>query len=48
VIFIGAPSQAVQIIFEMQSQTTSQKRAVKKIDFFELQNKVFFFHFSSF
>jgi hypothetical protein len=28
---MGAPSQALQIIFEMQSQRTSQKRAVKKI-----------------
>jgi hypothetical protein len=45
---IGAPSQALQIIFEMQSQRmTSQKRAVKKICFFELQN-AFFFHSSSF
>jgi hypothetical protein len=30
---IGAPSQALQIIFEMQSQRSSQKRAVKKYVF---------------
>jgi hypothetical protein len=40
----GAPSQALQVIFEMQSQGMSPKRAVKKIRFCELQN-TFFFHF---
>jgi hypothetical protein len=44
---IGAPSHAVQIIFEMQSRRSSQKRAVKKMNFFELQN-TFSFHFSAF
>jgi hypothetical protein len=34
---MGAPSQALQIIFEMQSQRSSQKRAVKKIRFFKWQ-----------
>jgi hypothetical protein len=32
-MFIGAPSQAFQIIFEMQTQRSSQNRAVKKIRF---------------
>jgi hypothetical protein len=47
--YIGAPpSQALQVIFEMQSQRTSlKKEAVKKIRFFKLQI-AFFFHFSSF
>jgi hypothetical protein len=47
--FIGVPSQALQIIFEMQTQTNSQNRALKKICFFELQNAVFsiFLHFDS-
>jgi hypothetical protein len=40
------PSHALQIILEMQSQRTSQKRAVKKILFFELQNAFFSFFFS--
>jgi hypothetical protein len=31
---IGAPSQALQLILEMQRQRTSQKRAVKKISSF--------------
>ncbi len=47
---LGSPSQALQIIFEMESQKTSQKIAVKKIRFFELQNCfffLFFFHFDS-
>jgi len=35
-------SQALQIIFEMQSQRSNQKRSVKKIRFFELQNTFFF------
>jgi hypothetical protein len=41
------PSQALQIIFEMQSQMSSQKRAIKKIRIFKLQNVFFFifFHF---
>jgi len=39
---IGATSQALQIIFEMQSQMTSPKKAVKKIDCFKLQNAIFF------
>jgi hypothetical protein len=43
---IGAPSQALQIIFEMQSQRNSQKNTVKKINVFESQNVFFiFFHF---
>jgi len=37
------PSQALQIIFEMQSQMTNQKRAIKKICFFKLQNAFFSF-----
>jgi len=37
-------SQALQIIFDMHSQRSSQKRALKKICFFVLQN-AFFFHF---
>jgi hypothetical protein len=41
---IAAPSQALQAIFEMTSQRSSQKRAVKKISFFKLQN-LFFFSF---
>jgi hypothetical protein len=40
----GAPSQALQVIFETQSQGISPKRAVKKIRFCELQN-TFFLHF---
>jgi hypothetical protein len=39
-------SQAVQIVFEMQSQGTSQKRALKKVRFFELQNAIFFIFLS--
>jgi hypothetical protein len=39
---IAAPSQALQVIFQMQSQGSSQKRAVKKIIFFKLQNFFFF------
>jgi hypothetical protein len=39
--------QALQIIFEMQSQGISQKQVVKKICFYKLQN-VFFFPFFSF
>jgi hypothetical protein len=31
---VGAPSQALQIIFEKQSQGTNQKRAIKKHVFF--------------
>jgi hypothetical protein len=41
------PSHALQIIFEMQSQRSSQKRAGKKIRFFQIAKHVFF-HFSSF
>jgi hypothetical protein len=41
------PSQAIEIIFEMQGQRTSQKNTVKKINLFELQN-VFFFVLSPF
>jgi hypothetical protein len=41
---IGAASQALQIIFEMQNQRSSQKTAVKKIHFFEFKMG-FFFHF---
>jgi len=39
--------QALQIIFEMQSQRTSQTKVVKKIRFYKLQNVFFFifFHF---
>jgi len=44
---MGAPSQALQIIFGMQSQRSNQKEAVKKIHFFKLQN-AFSFHFFSF
>ncbi len=36
------PPQALQIIFEVQFQRSSQKRAGKKIRFFELQNFFFF------
>jgi hypothetical protein len=39
---IGAPSQALQIIFRMQGQKTSQNRAVKKVHFFKLQYEFFF------
>jgi hypothetical protein len=39
---MGVPSQAPQIIFEVESQKTSQKRAVKKIHFLELQTMFFF------
>jgi hypothetical protein len=35
-MFIGAPSQALQIIFEMQSQRSSQKRALKENTFFQI------------
>ncbi len=42
----GVPSQALQVIFQMQSQRNSQKRAIKKIRFFKLQTH--FFQFSSF
>jgi hypothetical protein len=41
IYIIGLPSQALQIIFEVEKQKTCQKRAVKKIHFLELQ-KVFF------
>jgi hypothetical protein len=44
---IGVPSQALQVIFEMESQGTSQMRAVKKISFFQIA-KCVFFHFSLF
>ncbi len=37
------PSQDLQIIFEMQSQKNSQKKAVKKKCFFELQSTFFSF-----
>jgi hypothetical protein len=40
---IGATSQALQIISEMQSQMTSQRRAIQKICFFELRDIFFFF-----
>jgi hypothetical protein len=42
---IGAPSQALQIIFEMQSQMTRQKSLAMKIRFFQIV-KHMFFHFS--
>jgi hypothetical protein len=42
---IEAPFQALQIIFEMQSQRSSQKRAGKKIQFFKFQTVVFFSFF---
>jgi hypothetical protein len=35
---IGAPSQALQIIFEMQSQRSSQKRALQEKKNFKLEN----------
>jgi hypothetical protein len=38
------PSQALQIILEMQSQKNTQKRAIKKI-FLKLQNAFFSFFF---
>ncbi len=38
----GAPSQALQIICEMQSQRTSQKRAIKKILFSNCKTRFFF------
>jgi hypothetical protein len=44
---IGTPSQALQIIFEMQSQRSSQKRTVKKNVFMNCKT-LLFFHFSSF
>jgi hypothetical protein len=41
------PFQALQIIFEVQRQGTSQTKVVKKICFYKLQNVFFFisFHF---
>jgi len=47
---LGVPSQALQIIFEMQSQMTSQKKVVQKICFSELQHAFFliFLHFDPF
>jgi hypothetical protein len=47
-IILAALSQALpSLIFEMQSKMSSQKRLVKKICFFELQNTFFlvFLHF---
>jgi hypothetical protein len=41
------PSQALQIIFEMQSPRSSEKRAVNKNTFFQSQN-VFSFNFFHF
>jgi hypothetical protein len=35
------PSQAEQIIFEMQSQGISQKKSSKKKSFFKLQKTIF-------
>ncbi len=43
---IGVPSQALQIIFQMQSMRTSQKRAAKKICFFRIAKHVCFHLFS--
>jgi hypothetical protein len=43
---LGGPSQAQQIIFEMQTQRSSQKEQQKKYIF--LNYKTRFFHFSSF
>jgi hypothetical protein len=42
---MGMPSEALQIIFEMQKpvEELPKKRAIKKNTFFELQN-AFFFH----
>jgi hypothetical protein len=44
---IGTPPKVLQIIFEMQCQGTSQKKAIKRIRFLKLQNVFFFifFHF---
>jgi len=42
---IGAPSPAVQIIFEMQSQGTSQKKKSSKENTFFPTAKHFFFSF---
>jgi hypothetical protein len=42
---IEAPFQALQIIFEMRSEMSVQKRAVKKMHFFKLQNVAFFSFF---
>jgi hypothetical protein len=39
---IGVPSQALQIIFEVERQKTSQKRGVKKICFFGITKCGFF------
>jgi hypothetical protein len=39
------PFQALQIIFEMQSEGINEKKIVKKIRFCKLQNVFFFFHF---
>jgi hypothetical protein len=43
---VGAPSQALQIIFEKQSQGNNQKKAIKKHVFFKMQNAFFFSFFS--
>jgi hypothetical protein len=39
---MGAPSQALQIVFELQSQKSSQKIAIKNICFFQITKCVFF------
>jgi len=48
--YIGVPSQALQIIFDMQSQKKQLKKELyqKNKHFFKLQNVFFFSHFSSF
>jgi uncharacterized BrkB/YihY/UPF0761 family membrane protein len=39
---IGAASQALQIIFEMQNQRSSPKKSSKKNTFFEIAKCIFF------
>jgi hypothetical protein len=45
---MGAPSQALQIMLEMQSQRTSQKRVVKENMFFQTAKCAFLFIFVHF
>jgi hypothetical protein len=40
---IGVPSQALQTIFEMESQGTSQKIAINKICSFNCETRFFSF-----
>jgi hypothetical protein len=47
-MFSGEPSQAHQIIFEIQSQKEQQNKNCKENKFFKIAKPVFFFHFSPF